>query len=278
MSTILVPTDFTEASRNAAIYATHFAEDMGGRVLLFHAYHAAMAPTADAPTPVTFDIEELRIDSLKLLSKEAAILTAINGVQIDCFTSLGFAEDEIMEIEKNEKPDFIIMGIKAAGAVSEFLLGSMTTDLMSKTQTPLIIIPEKSTYKRLRKIAFASDYSMVPNIDELNQLKYMIKKFNAKLYILNVEKEQEDIEVDKAIQMMKMENYFDDIEHSHNLPIDNDLIHGLNTFISDHEIDMIAMIPHKHNLLSRIFNESNSKKMAFHTSVPLIILHSSLRK
>ena len=101
--------------------------------------------------------------------------------------------------------------------------------------------------------------------------------FNAKLYIINVEKEVEDIEVDKAIQMMKIENAFDDIEHSHHLPVDNDLIHGINEFVADKEIDMIAMIPHKHNLLSRMFKESNTKKMAFHTSIPLLTLHSSHR-
>ena len=100
---------------------------------------------------------------------------------------------------------------------------------------------------------------------------------NAKLYILNVEKEKEDIEVDKAIQMMKMENHFDDIEHTHHLPIDDDLIHGLKSFVAEHEIDMIAMIPHKHNLLSRMFKESNTKKMAFHSEIPLLTLHSSHR-
>ncbi len=277
MTTILVPTDFSDAARNASVYALHLASAMHYKIILYHAYHMPVVPTADAPMPVFVDQEELEKENMKLVIEEAAFLQTLLPVPIDCITTEGFAVDEILRLEETKKPEFIVMGLSEAGRVSEFLLGSIATDVMAKTHTPVIIVPEKTPYKKLSRIAFASDYAVEPDTDELNLLKHLIKMFNAKLYIINVEKEVEDIEVDKAIQMMKIENDFDDVEHSHHLPVDNDLIHGINEFVADKEIDMIAMIPHKHNLLSRMFKESNTKKMAFHTSIPLLTLHSSHR-
>jgi nucleotide-binding universal stress UspA family protein len=278
MTTILVPTDFTDVSRNASIYATEFAKALHGRILLFHAYHIPVVPTADAPIPAVPDVRELENDNMHLLKKEASYLSTLSGVQIDCISTEGFAVDEILIIEEKHRPDLIIMGITTAGSLAEFVFGSIATDVISKTHTPVIVIPENAKYKKIERIVFSSDYKLEADSNELAMLKHIIKNFNAKLYILNVEKEKEDIEVDKALLMMKIENYFDDIEHTHHLPIDNDLIHGLNTFIEVHEIDLIAMIPNKHNLLTRMFHESSTKKMAFHTHIPLLTLHPAHSK
>jgi len=35
---------------------------------------------------------------------------------------------------------------------------------------------------------------------------------------------------------------------------------------------MVVLIPHKHNLLERLFHKSISKNMAFHTNVPMLTL------
>ena len=274
MNTILVPTDFSDIARNATMYAIEFAKAMHSRILLFHAYHLPVVPTADAPMPAMIDTMELENDNMRLLKKEAAYLSTLSDVQIDCIATQGFAVDEILSIEEQHRPDLIIMGITTAGPLAEFIFGSIATDVISKTHTPVIVVPENAQYKKIEKIVFSSDYKLEADTNELGTLKHIIKNYNAKLYILNVEKEKEDIEVDKALLMMKIENYFDDIEHTHHLPIDNDLIHGLNTFIEVHEIDLIAMIPHKHNFLARMFHESSTKKMAFHTKIPLLTLHT----
>jgi hypothetical protein len=47
---------------------------------------------------------------------------------------------------------------------------------------------------------------------------------------------------------------------------------ALETFAEEHTIDMMAMIPHRHNLLERFFVESTTNKMIFHTHIPLLIL------
>jgi hypothetical protein len=37
---------------------------------------------------------------------------------------------------------------------------------------------------------------------------------------------------------------------------------------------MLAMLPHEHGILERIMNRSITKKMVFHTQLPLLVLPS----
>ncbi|MES1181580.1 MAG: universal stress protein, partial [Flavobacterium sp.] len=39
MKTILVPTDFSDAARNASEYAIEYAKEFGYKLLLCHVYH-----------------------------------------------------------------------------------------------------------------------------------------------------------------------------------------------------------------------------------------------
>jgi uncharacterized protein (DUF1015 family) len=75
---------------------------------------------------------------------------------------------------------------------------------------------------------------------------------------------------------MRIQNYFEDLEHTHYYLQDDTIINGLNNFIDEYNIDVIAMLPHRHNLFSRIFKEGNTKKMAFHTHIPLLTMPSRI--
>jgi nucleotide-binding universal stress UspA family protein len=51
-----------------------------------------------------------------------------------------------------------------------------------------------------------------------------------------------------------------------------DIITSINTYIDDHHADLLVMAKHNRNFFDRLFHRSLSKKMAFHTHIPLLIL------
>lgn len=278
MKTILLSTDFSEAARNASVYAVEFAKAIQARILLYHAYHIPYVAATDMPNFVLvepIDPVALKQQSLSRLKKEADVLTNNSAVQIDYITTEGFAVDEILALEKKENPDFIILGVEARGAISEFLLGSVATDIIRKAKTAVIVVPETARFKKITRIALASDYTLETGTTVLKPLKELAKIFNAKLYILNIIEEEEALEVNKAIVGRNMGNYFSDVPHSFHFPEDNNFVHGLNEFIRKHDVDLVVLVPHKHKLLDRIFNEGHTKKFAFQTPVPMLSLNSN---
>lgn len=267
MKTILVPTDFSEAAKNAAEYAINLAKVLNTKVTLFHVYHVPL-PISEVPLMVITP-DELQRENEAHLKKEAAHLQKKTGVEVKYLTKMGLAVDEILEEEKNAS--LIVMGMKGANKLSEALIGSITTETLRKAKTPVLVIPEKTEYKKPEKIVFAYDYDPRTDVHTLDALKNFMKPFGSKIYIVNVKQKKESVTVEKTTEI-KLENELSDVEHFYYFPEKEDLVDGINEFVKNKHADMIAMIPHRYSLFERLFHTSISKKMAFHTHVPLLAL------
>lgn len=273
MKTILVPTDFSDASRNASRYAVNLAKSLNYKVLLFHVFNVPMLMDGDFSATEMTDLHELEQGHKQRLQEEAELLKKGTDVVIEHQSISGFTVDEIAGIEEKEKPDLIVMGLSASGRISEFVFGSISTDVVRNTQTPVIIVPEASQFKEIKKIAFASDLRMECDMKMHEPLKDMIDAFHSGIAILNVVKEQSDkIGKDDGVSGRRIEKYFENREHVYHFLENNDIIDGISEFIVSQHVDMVTMIPQKHNLIERLFKESNTKKMAFHVDIPLLTL------
>jgi nucleotide-binding universal stress UspA family protein len=267
MKTILIPTDFSDAAEYAAEYAANLSKDLNANVVLLHVYHFP-TPVSELPVMVIAP-DELQKENELLLQNKVNELKEKTGVEAHYIAKMGLAVDEIME--EAQGADLIVMGMRGAGKLSETLLGSITTAILRKTQTPMLIIPSKASYKRPETIVFASDYDPKTNM-EMNILKEFRNVFNSKIFVLNVKQKKESVSVEEAIAGVRLENKLNEIEHVYYFPEKEDLVEGINEFVKDHHADIVAIIPHHYSLLERLFHKSISKSMAFHTNVPLLAL------
>jgi len=268
MKTILVPTDFSEAANNAADYAANFAKEINAKVLLFHVYHM---PTTIAEVPIMIITPaELLKENEALLNKEVKRLTKKGGVEIKHLAKMGFAIDEILKEEKNA--DFIVMGMKGANKLSDALMGSITTEMLRKANIPILVIPEKAHYKKPEKIVFACDYNPKTDAHALDALKMVAKTIGSKIDVLNIKHEKSLVQVEEAVERTHIKNELNGIEHVHYFYEKNDLAEGINEFVKVHHADLVALIPHRYNLMERLFHKSISKKMVFHSHVPMLCL------
>jgi nucleotide-binding universal stress UspA family protein len=267
MKNILVPTDYSIAANNAAEFATQLAKEIKASVTLLHVFHAPI-PASDVPV-ILIDPEKLLLENEVHLRKEARYLNQRTGVEVKYIAKMGMAVDEIREEEKNM--DLIIMGMKGASKLSEALIGSTTTKVLRKVKKPVLIIPEKANYKKPEKIVFASDLD--PRIDEhsLDTLKDFTKHFGSKILVVNVKSKKYKFTSEQELEKT-IEGKLSNMEHLYYFPEKEDLVEGINEFVKDHNADMLAIIPHRYNFFERIFHASVSKKMAFHTDVPLLAL------
>lgn len=272
MKTILVPTDFSDAARNASEYAVEYAKEFGYKLLLFHIYHLPVMSVPEEPLLVMENPKVLRKNHLESLQEEAAFLSKDNQVEIECQVAEGFAVDEILNLESEIKPAFILMGMETEGAFSELIIGSIATDVIRKTKTPIILVPEKAKFKKIERITLAYDYKLKQEVGILEPLKDLLKISQAKLFILNVGKEDPLKDAEKAIAGIKLEKYFADHLFTTHFSENEDFTVGVNNFVESSATDLIAMIPHKHNFLERLFKETHTKKIAFHTNIPLLTL------
>ena len=271
MKTILVPVDFSPASYNAVEYAAGMALNTKSKLILFHVYNNT-PPALDVPMiiPTWKEIEKDSIKELKQIKKKIELKYG-EGLIIKSTCKSGFIIEEINNFAKENKVDLIVMGMQGAGFLQEYLVGSTTTALMRKSHCPVLSIYQGIQFKPLKKIVLACDYDELDAESVLLPLKEFVNIFNANVYVLHVIPEfdlaptlAERVKVKRTLAGMRVT--------FHGI-VEGSIVSRINSFVTQHGADMVVMIPRQHLFIDNIFFEPDTKRMAFHSKVPLLALH-----
>jgi nucleotide-binding universal stress UspA family protein len=265
MKTILVVTDFSITSRNAAIYGTGLARISEAKLLLY--YISGNFPENEHELSPSLKDETIQ----KKLKTEADQLSQLSNVQVKLLKKSNSVEGIIL-LEKEGDIDLVIIGIKSLEPLSDLIFKDEMRDLIRKTHVPIIIVPEESSFKKLKKIAFAIDFKLEEALSMHPSIKALLNLSSPEIIVLNVVKENTDISPNKKVSENNIERYFGNRPHIYSFIENNDVVKGLKEFIAINNVDMITMLPHKHNLLGKLLAESKTRKMAFHTTIPLLLL------
>jgi nucleotide-binding universal stress UspA family protein len=157
MKKILVPIDFSPASKTASDYAASLAIQFNALVYLLHVY---LEPVAGAEMPAAWTIAgtELSLQKRKKLNAEILYLQEKYGVEVDGDVILGFTSDTIIDAAKDLQADLIVVGMKKD---SNKTFGSTVTATMRKATAPVLVVPEGFVFKRIKNIAYATDFDMM---------------------------------------------------------------------------------------------------------------------
>jgi nucleotide-binding universal stress UspA family protein len=274
MKTILVPTDFSKASINAIDYAMEIAKLLKAKLILYHVYHIPVMVTEITSMETEEDIEKLSILNLKKI-KEKLLLKHGKEISISFKTNNGNVEDRINLFTKNNKIDLIVMGIKGGGFLKEKIIGSITTSVLRKAICPVIAVDQKVKFKTIKKIVFACDYANENNAKILKPLKEIANLFDVHIYVLKIAGQFEICPSPEELELKfkDMKKSLKDFEHTYHCAYNVNVVDGINEFVETKKIDMVVMIPQRYTLIDYIFHTPETKKMAFHSKVPLLALH-----
>jgi nucleotide-binding universal stress UspA family protein len=276
MKTILIPTDFSKSAQNALDYAIDMAKCTSAKLILFHAYEL---PVIATEIPVVLTENEMEKQIIRNLKKAERYIHLNKGenLVVEYQYRCGFPVEEIRSCAERNKVDLIVMGLHGAGFIKEKLIGSVSAVLMNNSSCPVMIINQNVKFKSIKNIALAFDYSEIKNKTVLFPLNELVHAFKSHIFIFNVVKSQLEAvsSINKAVDGMKLAHALENAEHSFHYSENDDIIDGINKFVTEKKIDMVVMIPHKHSPLHNLFHESQTKKMAFHTRIPLLNLSES---
>jgi nucleotide-binding universal stress UspA family protein len=279
MDTLLVTTDFSTASTQATNYAIALAQKLNAKLLLFH---AVRLPYMDPETFIQ-PTEFYSIDQAK--EKLRNLCESISGqVACDYLVKSGTAADEIGALLQtgsgvrqlgslvtDRKIALIIIGTTGAGNRPDELVSSTAARLIKESICPVLVVPENAVFTDIRKIALAADLKYFSQ-QTLQPLLSLARSTQAEMLIVNVEKTIEELPEEKAVEAFKLENFLEEVPVSIHVEVNDDVLEGLQNFVDFHQVDMIAVIAHKYSFFESFFHQSMSRKIALHTSVPMLVL------
>ena len=272
MKKILVGTDFSEASHNAALYAIKIAEAFHAQLVLFHAYHPAVVPITDESASIGHvDLEK---SARERLENEMVVMNPTASVisTIDCMEAL--PADGILYAVDNHAADLVVIGLKQTGRGLRKAFGSTATKLARRSRVPVIVVPETTHPKRISTLVLAYDGDFNPGdsthvLDMVKQLGY---RFNAKVYLVHVaETELQEVYhvLNNPFRLTRMMGKLPAVSEtlrSKNIP------GAIGSFIKEHHADLLAILPEKKNLLKHLLRGSTTNRIMFESNVPLLLL------
>lgn len=273
METILIPIDFSEVSKNTADYGIQFAKERNAKLIFLHVFHIPVYAGDDVAFMPPYDeLEKSNMIGMKKFENELREKYSFTN-PIENVIKSGFLINEIADIVERKKISIIIMGISEAGKLSEIVLSSNSIGVIKNTNCPTLIVPEGVSYRSINTIVFAcDDIEKIAETNAAMQITEFVELFNSKLIVLTVVESFETLDQEVLLDAKK-EILFEGLSYSVHFIEGDNLVKNINNFIEKHNADLLIMIPRKHTVFSKLFHESNTKKMAFNSPIPLLAIH-----
>ena len=280
MKTLLVPTDFSETSKNAINYSFGFAKQVGiTKIVLYNTYTAQLNVSSDliTPTGVTIDYaaEQDYAENQLFEFKETFKDQVPEGVELLILANYGSLTSRINEGVKEAEADAILLGITGGGVLTEKFIGSNATTIARDANVPVFIVPPSASHDYIHRILLASDFVDVELSTPFGPIIDIVNDTNSQLYILHVAekpKDQIDINHPEAISFL---NWLPGIQPEFHFIQSNDFPDAINTFAVEKNIGLVIIIPKKHDLVEKIFVENHTKKLAFNTTIPIMAINNN---
>jgi len=286
---ILVPIDFSDYSVNACRYAIGLADRLNAEIKLLHVYYNpiinSMPLTDTYYYQVNMDeiIREIEVRAKENMESfyndlmEKIERDKIEGVKLDYELISGIASDEIISKSEEYQPEVIIIGTRGRGERENDLIGSVTAKIIENAQTPVLVIPEDSIYQGIAtiNIMYATDFDE-SDYQALRKLMSITAPFDIRLHCVHVGTHDSNLwdKVKMDSLKGKLKEQYSDYEIECSIIEEEDFLKGVQEFVRAKNIDIISMVTHKRNLISKLFNPSRAKKLLFHTNIPFFVFHS----
>jgi nucleotide-binding universal stress UspA family protein len=261
MKTIVVATDFSASAENAMLYAGQLASTVNASVLLLHVYQVPVGMN-DLPV-LMISTEELKTNAESGLTRAKELLgTNFASIEVKTESRLGDVVDELEDVCKKTDPLLVVVGKHGTSGVQQILFGSTSIAVIRHTAYPVIAVPDGFHNYELKNAALAIDAS-VENVC-VQKIKALVTELNIQLHIVHVKQEKsESLRVDKLVAEL----------NSHYSTIyDHEFVHGIESYIQENNIDLLIIIPRKHNLMERLFLKTHTKEVLKKISTPVMCI------
>jgi nucleotide-binding universal stress UspA family protein len=278
MINILVPTDFSALSKIAFKYAIKIANEVNGTVTLLHSV-SSVEPVTNAMRhrvkPVENEVMADAHDQLqKLIRSMARSIQFSQAIRSSVIKSSDTFPNVVNKEAKKHRIGLIVMGTHGASGIRKVVVGSNTNGVIGSSKVPVLAIPEHAEFKGFRNIIYASDLKNFSK--ELATISPYVKKFDSTLHVVHVVKSGKDVpEIEEKVEGLAAKAGHKDAVVM--IFADGSIDEGIEQYIGLAKADLLAMFTHRLTFYEKLMDSSVTRRMAFHSRVPLLAFRQTLK-
>jgi nucleotide-binding universal stress UspA family protein len=287
---MLVPVDFSEQSVDAVRLAIGLAGKSKADIRLLHVYYNPMLGSTSSDPGDSYQLnlagylhkieQDARSNMERLVNtmKEYLADEGKEDITLSRTITNGIASREILEFSEKYKPGIIVMGARGIGHRVSGTLGSVTAEVIEKSDFPVFAIPEGARLpglEDLKAVLFATDFDPSDEL-ALERLIHLLSPLNVRIYCHHI-----SLGVKKPWEKLKMDNLKDHFTKEYPLAdihfgttLSDTLMNGLEIFLRNNPVDLLAVTTHKRGFFSRFFVPSITRRIFTNIPRPLLVFRA----
>lgn len=271
MEKFVIPVDFSDVSINAFFYGHRLASEVGAVTKAVHVYFPNSRELSQS-TVIDVDFAKVREGYLEEFVTKVDQDWGSDLLQasfIDKEFRTGFPGEEILNSVEENKAELIIMGTTGDSSRIKKWFGSISTKIINDAKVPVLLVPEKASYKGVQNVMFAFD-DINLDLAVVDQVVAFASTFDATVHLVHM---QEEDNSDPGFYLQEqLKNKYDTAKIELVSLYDSDVVLALSDYAKTKSIDVIAMATQHRSFFNRVFHDSVTKRMSMHTEVPLLVL------
>lgn len=266
MLQILVPTDFSNNSYNALYYAARL---FSNEQCTFHMVNVCSGENDP-------DMEKAKLESAQGL--DALVHRLIRDVgenkkhTLKKVSLCSNMTKGVAGYAKEHHVDLTVIGNKGKEELKNILFGNNAMQLVREiTNCPVLIVPLEIDFKKVKKMAFTSNYRNPIAEDNVRAIKYFSGLMDSTIVPMSMDENKDDASTKKnKADFLKAiaASTSKEVE----LPIIEDKVKTILEFVDLWSIDMLCMVYYPHHFFLEFIGKGIIKELNTKLNVPFLIL------
>jgi nucleotide-binding universal stress UspA family protein len=270
MKRILIPTDFSEFSKEALKVAAQIAKEHNSEIILLHMLelpHQGSDAVGGGKS-----IPELMLYKDKAISSLEELMDAdyLKGLEVSEIIEFKKVHEGVLDACEKNNIDLVVMGSHGVSGFDEFIIGSNAEKVVRYSKVPVLVIKKEAKSFKAKNFVFASDFSeetkkpFAKMVEITNKLKsnlslVMISSPNSFKTTHQAEKTMREF-----VAEFDLKNY---TSHLYN---DTNIETGIINFANSIDADIIGVCTHGRTGLAHFFNGSIGEGLVNHAIKPVM--------
>lgn len=273
MTNVLIPTDFSEYSINAIRYALDY---FGGMEVNFFLLHVSDEP---ATKEYGFLYGENRDQVQTIHSATAQKLLEVPGLTANKphkffpIEESGSVLEAIRKHVLSKNIEFIVMGTKGILCEPEDRSVSNTYEVITKIKCATLVVPEHARFEDEMTVSFVTDYNCIYRNKVLEILSKTLELHQSPLRVLKPRSKERQLTPAQIDNRGFIHYFFREREHSFHFLKHDNLEKGIEQFVDEFHITMIAIPARNLNFIHKLMLRLPSGEISYHTRIPFLVIH-----
>ncbi|RQP07547.1 MAG: universal stress protein [Parapedobacter sp.] len=265
MGNILLLTDFSPGSNNAAAYALKLAKQLRFDLLLLH-----VTDTEDGNSTDTLQ----QFDKLKnSISETDAGMDNYQPALVDILVK-GKLTEGIAGVLKQKDIDLVVVGATDGENKTGMLFGKRVREIIDSVQYPTLLVPSAARFKEIRDVFYVTDIRYA-NTQAIERLMRIVRLLKANLSVLHIgasglpelSKQHTQSLFNELVMTVPGQLPRFLIPNQSHKP--ETLIRKL--FVSQGQ-DVLAVAHREHHFFGHIFRDHHTEDAVIYKEIPMLIL------